>query len=148
LKAQVADEKDHVIKEIGAINTVARNTISELQQDLGNRVRDELEEVVRLKREAFELGKEFGQFQAMRKTNEWLEGLLSLVEGGDQITVCQVRVIGLMLLKGISAWLDRNRRNDVSLHNLRPSINNAVLELERWTPQVNSAEGSNSFSAN
>lgn len=131
LKAQVADEKDHVIKEIGAINTVARNTIAELQQDLGNRIREELEEVVRLKREAFELGKEFGQFEAMRKTNEWLGGLLSLVEGGDQITVHQVRVIGLMLLKGISAWFDRNRRNDVSLHNLRPSINNAVLELER-----------------
>jgi predicted nucleic acid-binding Zn-ribbon protein len=148
LKAQIADERNSVVKELRTINTMAQNTVAELKHDLSNGIQEGLDEVAKLTKEIFEAGKAFGQVEALIKSNAWFEDILSLIKGEDNVTARQVRVVGLILLKSIVAWLERNYPRDTSLHLLRTTTTNAVSELERWTPQMNSAEGSKSFSAN
>ena len=148
LKAQIANERETVSGELRTINAIAQSTIAELKQDLSKGIQESLDEVARLTKEALEVGKEFGQLEAMIRSNAWLEDILSLLRGEDNVTASQVRVVGLILLKSVVAWLERNYPSDMSLYSLRTMTANVVSELERWKPQVNSTEGSNSFSAN
>jgi predicted nucleic acid-binding Zn-ribbon protein len=148
LKAQIADERNSIVKELRTVNTTAQNTVVALKQDLSKGIQEGLDEVARLAKESLEAGKEFGKLEAMIKSNAWFEDILSLLRGEDNVTASQVRVVALILLKSIVAWLERNYPRDMSLHLLRTIIANVVVELERWKPQVSSTEGSKSFSAN
>ena len=148
LKEQITNERERVSGELRTITAIARNTVAELKHDLSNGIQEGLDEVAKLTKEILEAGKEFGQMEALIRNNTWFEDILSLLKGEDKVTARQVRVVGLILLKSIVAWLERNYPRDMSLHLLKTTTTNAVSELERWAPQVNSVEGSKSFSAN
>lgn len=147
-KEQIADERNTVVKELKAVNSMARNTVTELKHDLGIGIQECQEKIAVLTKDIFEAGTEFGQMEAMVKRNAWIEDILSLLRGEDNPTLSQVRVVGLILLKSITAWLERRYASDMSLYSLRTMIANLITELERWKPQVNSAEESKSLSVN
>jgi chromosome segregation ATPase len=148
LKAQIADERNTVVKELKNVNSLARNTVTELKHDLGIGIQECQEEVAKLTKDIFEAGKEFGQMEAVIRINAWIEDILSLLKGEDNLTASQIRVVALILLKSILAWLEQKYASDTSLYSLRTMISNLVMELERWKPQVNSAEESKSLSLN
>jgi DNA repair exonuclease SbcCD ATPase subunit len=148
LKAQITGERSSVVKELRIVNTMARNTVAELKQDLSNGIQEGLDAVAKLTKEIFEAGKEFGKIEAMIKSSAWFEDMLCLLGGKDDVTASRVRVVGLILLKSIVAWLERNYPRDISLHLLRTTLTNVVGELERWKPQASLAEGSKGLSAN
>jgi len=148
LKAQIADEREIVVRELRTVNAMAQNAVAELKQDLSKGIQEGLNEVARLAKETLEAGKEFGKIEAIIKSNAWFEDIFCLLRGEGNVTASQVRVVTLILLKSMVTWLERNYPRDLSLHSLRTTITNSVAELERWKPQVNSAEGLKSSSAN
>ena len=91
-----------------------------------------LVEVQRLSNQALELGKELGHFDSVIQSNRWLQELLALVKGDSQISSGQVRVIGLVVLRGILVWL-KSHPNDITLSQLLTSkVSAATEEMERW----------------
>ena len=148
IKAQIANERDSVVKEMRIVNAAARDTVTQLKQDLSKGIRESLDEVSSLRKETFETGKELGVLEAMIESHALFKDILSLIKGEDKITASQVRVVALILLKSMVAWLERNHAGDTSLRLLRTTTTNIVSELERWIPPVNSAEGSKSLTAN
>jgi DNA repair exonuclease SbcCD ATPase subunit len=140
LKGQISEERDHLANELRGINTIVQSTIATLKEQMSNGIQEGIEEVVRLKAEAIELGKEIGRFEATVEANEWINKLFSLAKGDDCVSAGDVRVIGLMLLKAVSAWLDRNYGSDMSTYLLKGTIGSAVSELERWKVPENSVK--------
>jgi DNA repair exonuclease SbcCD ATPase subunit len=148
LKAQIADERQTVSREMKAMIAVAQNTVAELKQDLSKGIEEGIDEIARLKKEALETGKELGELEATIKNNVWLADALSLLKGEDKVTASQVRVIGLVVLKGMEAWLERNFSDELIFYTLKRMTISLVDELEKWKPKVKTTEGSKSFSAN
>jgi hypothetical protein len=128
---QISEEQNYLAKELRGIKTIVRSTISTLKEELSNGIQDGIEEVAGLKTKAIELGKEIGRFDAAVEANEWIKKLFSLARG-DDVNASDVRVIGLMLLRAMSSWLDRNYGSDISTCLLKGTIDRAVSELERW----------------
>jgi predicted nucleic acid-binding Zn-ribbon protein len=148
LKAQIADERETVSRELKDIIAVAQKTVVELKQDLSKGIQEGINETARLRKEALETGKELGELEATIKNNAWLANTLSLLKGEDKVTAGEVRVIGLVVLKSLAVWLERNLGYDLTYYTLKRITANLVGELEKWKPKENSTEGSKSFSAN
>ena len=111
---------------------LAKDTIAELKRNLGDGVDEALLEVQRVRNQALELGKELGHFEAVVQSNRWLQELLALVKGDDNISSAQARVIALAVLRGMSAWLNQHPGDIGSSQLLTAKISAAVEELERW----------------
>jgi len=147
LKAQITDEKESLYQELRSMTAVVHDSMAGLKKGLGKGIQEGLDEVNKLKEEAIELGKELGQIEVTIKSNAWLEGILSLLKGEDKVTASQIRVIALMLLKSLLAWLERNKYSEIMGYSLTTTINILVSEFERWKPNANSAKSSKTFSA-
>jgi predicted nucleic acid-binding Zn-ribbon protein len=147
LKAQITDEKESLSQELKSMIIVVHDSMAGLKRGLGKGIQEGLDEVNRLKEEAIELGKELGQIDVTIKSNAWLEGVLSLLKGEDKATASEIRVIALILLKSVLAWLERNRYSEIMAYSLTTTIKILVSEFERWKPNANSAESSKIFSA-
>lgn len=132
LHSIITEERKHVSKETQAIVLLAKDTITKLKRNLGDGVDEALLEVQRLRNQALGLGKKLGHFEAVVQSNQWLRELLALVKGDDNVSSGQVRVIGLIVLRGMSAWLNQHPSDVGSSQLLRAKISAAVEELERW----------------
>jgi DNA repair exonuclease SbcCD ATPase subunit len=132
LYALVTEERKHISKETQAITLLAKEAVADLKGNLRKGMDEALVEVQRLRNQTLELGKELGHFQAVVESNQWLQELLALVKGNSQISSGQVRVIGLVVLRGILVWL-KNHPNDIPLSQLLISkVSAATEEMERW----------------
>jgi len=134
LRAALLEERRHIVKDIKAINTTAISMITKLEQDLGTGVRESIIEVNKLKDQALRLGKELGQFNEMVESNKWLKGLQAMIKGEEEVEPCQVRVIGITVMKAMLTWLDHHYQGSIAPFMLRSSISNLIGELERWKP--------------
>ena len=134
LRSIITEERKHISKETQAIIMLARNTATRLSQQLGNSVEEAIREVQKLKNQALEVGSELGRCQALVEVNEWLRQLLALVRGDGNVTGNQVRVVGLALLRGVSAWLNQQPDEIRALSQLKVRITDTIEELERWRP--------------
>ena len=132
LRSIITEERKHISKEAQAIVLLAKDTITKLKQSLGDGVDEALLEIERLRHQALELGKELGHFEAVVQSNKWLQELLALIKGDDNVSSGQVRVIGLVVLRSMSAWLNQHSGDIGSSQLLRAKISAAVEELERW----------------
>jgi len=132
LKAELLEERRHIVTDIKAINATARSTITKLKEDLGTGVRDSITEVDKLRNQALKLGRELGQFHEIIESNKWLKGLQALVKGDEEVDPDQVRVLGITVIQAIVTWLDRHSQDSGVPWLLRPSITNLIGELERW----------------
>ncbi len=132
LHALVTEERKHISKDIHAIVLLAKEAVTDLKGNLRKGVDQALVEVQRLSNQALELGKELGHFDSVIQSNRWLQELLALVKGDSQISSGQVRVIGLVVLRGILVWL-KSHPNDITLSQLLTSkVSAATEEMERW----------------
>ncbi len=132
LRSIITEERKHISKEAQAIVLLAKDTITKLKQSLGDGVDEALLEIERLRHQALELGKELGHFEAVVQSNRWLQELLALIKGDDNISSAQARVIALAVLRGMSAWLNQHSGDIGSSQVLTAKISAAVEELERW----------------
>ena len=111
---------------------LARNTATRLSQQLGDGVEEAIGEVQRLKDQALEVGSELGRCQATVEVSEWLRQLLALVRCDGDVTGVLVRVVGLALLRGISAWINQRPDDIGALSQLKVRVASTIEELERW----------------
>ena len=134
LRALMAEQRKQIKKETQAIILLARDTVTQLKKHLGDGVEEAVAQVHGLSNQALELGKELGHFEAAVQANQWLRELLELVRGDNSITSGQVRAIGLVVLRGISAWLNRHSNDTEPSPLLVDKIGATIEALERWTP--------------
>ena len=68
--------------------------------------------------------------EAELRSHEWLEPLLALVLGREELAPEKVRSLALILLKSLHTWLDKNR--ETSLAGARWSIEGLIRSFEGW----------------
>ena len=132
LDASIKETREQVGREIARIIPVARDTIGHLAKELRNEVDKAIAGVSQLRDQSLEAGKEVGRYEEMLETNAWLKELLALVRGEQSIESKQVRVIALLITRGISGWLKVQDKYSAIFMSLSSATNNLIRELEQW----------------
>jgi len=136
LEAAMEREKKHLSQDMKAIRSTAENAVAELRDKLSAGIDQGLEEVSRLKAQAIELGIEQGQFRVLIESNQWLRALLSLIDGKNDISVNEVRVIGSQVLRSISDFIALHHESQGYVLPVRQNLDNALRSLEQWKPRL------------
>lgn len=132
LETVMKEERRHAVADMKAIGTLVDNTVTSLKKNLGDGVSEGTFEINRLRNQALMLGKELGQFNEMIESNKWLKGLSAMVKGDEKLEPCQVRVIGITLMRAMHTWLEHYAQNNAVPYSLRSWISNTIGELEKW----------------
>jgi predicted nucleic acid-binding Zn-ribbon protein len=132
LETSIKDTREKVSQEIMKITPLARDTINRLAEELRRGHSEALVEVRRLRDEALEVGKEVGRYEGIVEANEWLNGLLGLARGEENVEGKRVRAITLLVLRGIAIWLKRQDSHSLSFTSLSLTIERLISELEAW----------------
>jgi predicted nucleic acid-binding Zn-ribbon protein len=132
LETSIKETRERVSKEIAKLIPIAKETINRLGNELQRGNEEALAEVQRLRDEALEVGKEVGRYQCIVEVNRWLNELLSLARGEENIEGKRVRVIALLILRGIAAWLKRYESDDIGVSTISLTADNLIKELEQW----------------
>jgi predicted nucleic acid-binding Zn-ribbon protein len=130
LEASIKETREKVSREITKIIPVARDTIDKLGEELRRGNDETLAEVRRLKDEAMEVGKDVGRYEGILKSCQWLDELLALVRGEENVEGKRVKVIALSVTRALHIWL--KRQSSLSLTLLPFTVENLINELERW----------------
>ena len=132
LESGIKNTREKIAGELAKLIPITKETVNgfliELRQERG-KARDEMS---RLRDETLEVGKEIGKFEATLQANQWLKELLVLVKGDENVDGKRVRVIALLVLRGIAARLKQNKTNNLTTSNLLFTTENLIRELERW----------------
>ena len=132
MRSGIKNTREKITGELAKLIPVTKETVNgfliELRQERG-KARDEMSH---LRDETLEVGKEIGKFEATLQSNQWLKELLALVQGDENVDGKRVRVIALLVLRGIAAWLKQNKTNNLTTSNLLFTTENLIRELERW----------------
>jgi DNA repair exonuclease SbcCD ATPase subunit len=129
LDASIKETREGVGREIAKIIPIAQDAINRLGKELRRGNEEALAEVRRLRDEAVEVGREVGRYEGILQVNDWLNDLLSMMQGEENVEGKRVRAITLRVLSGTALWLNH--------HNLECSflssyIRNLIKELEQW----------------
>ena len=80
-------------------------------RDMAQVLRSELD---RLLKEVMDLAGKAAQIDADLRSHEWLNRLLMLVEGRDDLKPAEVRHLALTIMRSVSRWLDRHQQEPLS----------------------------------
>jgi len=132
MHADIAEEESHVCSEIQAIARIAGGTVASLKQELRNSTAQVLLEVQRLRDQALDLGRELGRYDAVIEANQWLLIMGALVKGDGNIPAGDVRVVGLLVLRGVKGWIQQNQSQISLPYRLTTRVSAAIEELVQW----------------
>jgi transposase len=130
LEESIKEMREKVMREIARIVPLAQDAVTKLSEDLRRGNDEALAEVQRLRDEAIEVGMEIGQYEGILRSNEWLNELLALVQGEENIAGKRVKVIALLVVRAIHTW--SKRQDSLSYTFLPHALETLVGELERW----------------
>ena len=130
LEASIKEMREKVSREIAKIIPLAQDTVSKLEGELRRGNDEALAQVRRLRDEAVEVGKDVGRYEGILKSCEWLDELLALVRGEENVEGKRVKVIALSVVRALHIWL--KRQDSLSLTLLPLTIENLISELEQW----------------
>jgi predicted nucleic acid-binding Zn-ribbon protein len=130
LEASIKEIREKVGGEIMKIIPLANDTIRKLGEELRRGNDEALAEIRRLKDEAVDVGREIGQYEGILQSSEWLNELLALVQGEENIAGKRVRVIALLVVRALHTWL--KRQGSLSVTVLLYAVETLIAELERW----------------
>jgi len=122
--------KEKVMREIAKIVPLAQDAVTKFGKDLRCGNDEALAEIRRLKDEAVDVGREVGQYEGILQSSEWLNELLALVQGEENIAGKRVKVIALLVVRALHTWLKRQGSLSVTL--LLYAVETLIGELERW----------------
>ena len=71
-----------------------------------------------------------GRYEGILKSCEWLDELLALVRGEENVEGKRVKVIALSVVRALHIWL--KRRDSLSFTLLSHAVENLISELEQW----------------
>jgi chromosome segregation ATPase len=130
LEASIKETREKVSREIAKIIPLAQDTIGKLGEELQHGNDEALAEIRRLRDEAVDLGKEVGRCEGILQSSQWLNELLVLVRGEEEIEGKRVRIIALSVVRALHIWL--KRQHSLSYTLLPVTVENLISELERW----------------
>ena len=130
LEASIKEMRETVSREIIKIIPLAQDTISKVGEELRRGNDEALAEIRRLKDEAVDVGKEVGRCEGILQSSEWLNELLALVRGEENVEGKRVRIIALLVVRALHIWL--KRQDSLSLTLLPLTIETLIRELEQW----------------
>ena len=130
LEATIKETREKVSREIMKIIPFAHDTISKLGEELRRGNDEALAEIRRLLNETIEVGKDIGRYEGILKSCEWLNELLALVRGEEDIEGKRVRTIALLVVRALHIWL--KRQHSLSLTLLPLTVETLIKELEQW----------------
>lgn len=130
LEESIKEMREKVMREIAKIVPLAQDAITKLSKDLRRGSDEALAEVQRLRDEAMEVGKDVGRYEGILKSCEWLDELLALVRGEENIAGKRVKVVALLVVRALHTWLKRQGSLSVTL--LLYAVETLIGELERW----------------
>jgi predicted nucleic acid-binding Zn-ribbon protein len=130
LEESIKEMREKVMREIAKIVPLGQDAVTKLSEDLRRGNDEALAEIRRLKDEAVDVGKKIGQYEGILKSCEWLDELLALVRGEENIAGKRVRTIALLVVRALHTW---SKRQDSLFLTLLPHAVEALIgELERW----------------
>jgi predicted nucleic acid-binding Zn-ribbon protein len=132
LEASIKETTDWIGREIVSIMPLARDTIDKLARRLRSGVSKVAAEVRQVRDESLEVGREVGRWEGILEANAWLKGLLALVHGEPGIEAKQVRVVALLVVRGVHGWLRVNDKQTIALPSLTAYSDSLMRELEQW----------------
>jgi predicted nucleic acid-binding Zn-ribbon protein len=130
LEASIKETRETVSREIVKIIPLAQDTISKLGEELRRGNDEALAEIRRLKDEAVDVGKEVGRCEGILQSSEWLNELLALVRGEENVEGKRVRIIALLVVRALHIWL--KRQDSLSFTLLSLTVETLIRELEQW----------------
>lgn len=130
LEAGIKEMREKVMAEIAKIIPLAQDAITKFGEDLRCGNDEAMTEIRRLKDEAVNVGREVGQYEGIVKSYEWLNELLTLVQGEENIAGDRVKVIALLVVRALHTWL--KRQSSLSYTLLPHTAELLIGELERW----------------
>ena len=132
LEGSIKETREKVGQEIVKIIPLAQDAIAKLRKDLRRGNDEALAEVQRLRDEAIEVGKDVGQYEGILKSCQWLNDLLALVRGEENIEGKRVRIIVLPVVRALHSWLKHQYSYSLSLTSMSLTIERLINELETW----------------
>jgi predicted nucleic acid-binding Zn-ribbon protein len=132
LEVSIKETRERVNREIARIIPVAQDAVERLGKELRRGNSEALAEVRRLRDEAVEVGREVGRYEGILQVNEWLNELLALVRGEENVEGKRVRTIALSVVRGIAIWLKRQDTYSLTFTSLSLTIDRLISELEQW----------------
>jgi len=130
LEASIKETREKVSQEIVKIIPLAQDTIIKLGDDLRRGKDEALAEIRRLRDEAMDVAKEVGRCEGILQSSEWLNELLVLVRGEENVEGKRVRIITLLVIRALCIWL--KRQDSLSFALLPLTVETLISELEQW----------------
>jgi len=132
LEASIKETRERVGGEIAKIIPLAQDAIAKLRKDLRRGNDEALTEVQRLRDEAIEVGKDVGRYEGILQSCQWLNELLALVRGEENIEGNRVRIIVLPVVRALHSWLKRQYSHSLSLTSMSLTVERLISDLETW----------------
>jgi predicted nucleic acid-binding Zn-ribbon protein len=130
LEESIRETREKVMQQIAKIVPLAQDAVTKLNKDLRHGNDEALAEVQRLRSQAVEAGREIGRYEGILQASEWLNELLALVRGEDNVAGKRVRVIALLVARAIRTWIKRQEPPSYTF--LPQALETLIGELERW----------------
>jgi predicted nucleic acid-binding Zn-ribbon protein len=130
LEAGIKETREKVSREILKIIPLAQDTIGKLREELQHGNDEALAQIRRLRDEAVDVGKEVGRCEGILQSSKWLNELLALVRGEEEIEGKRVRIIALSIVRALHVWL--KHQHSLSFTLLPVAVENLISELEQW----------------
>ena len=130
LEESIKEMRERVMREIAKIIPLAQDAVTKLSEDLQRGNDEALAEVQRLRDEAIEVGRDVGRYEGILKSCEWLDELLALVRGEENVAGKRVKVISLLVVRALHTWL--KRQGSLSVTVLLYAVETLIGELDRW----------------
>jgi hypothetical protein len=79
-----------------------------------------------------DVGKEVGRYEGILQVNEWLNELMALVRGEENIEGNRVRIIVLPVVRALHSWLKNHHSYSLSFTSLSFAVERLISDLETW----------------
>jgi DNA repair exonuclease SbcCD ATPase subunit len=130
LEAGIREMREKIMGEMAKIIPLAQDTITRIGDELRCGNDEALAEMRRLRDEALNVGREVGKYEGILKSCEWLDDLLALALGKEDIAGARVRVVVLLVVRGLNAWVKGQGLSPDAL--LLGATELLIGALERW----------------
>jgi predicted nucleic acid-binding Zn-ribbon protein len=130
LEAGIKEMREKIMGEMAKMIPLAQDTITRIGEGLRCGNDEALAEMRRLRDEALNVGREVGKYEEILKSCEWLDDLLALARGQEDIAGARVRVVVLLVVRGLHAWV---KGQGFSSDALLPRTTELLIgALEQW----------------
>ncbi|MDO8751587.1 MAG: hypothetical protein Q7K03_10680 [Dehalococcoidia bacterium] len=132
LRSTLASEEQELVSALKAMAKSAQDAGLSLKKELRSATAQALAEVHEISEQALDVGRKMGRLESTVEANEWLRTLVALVAAEAGVSAASTRVVSLMVLRALSAWMDRDGGKTMSSTYLKGRVDGVISDLERW----------------